>query len=102
LSAEFGGHNPYAYKLGNLIVHLLCGFVGWQVIRRFLAEDPRLSMRADMLASVVVALWLLHPINASTVLYSVQRMAQLSTLFVLLSLWTYLAARQQLIKGKLT
>ncbi|WP_052756369.1 ArnT family glycosyltransferase [Lysobacter capsici] len=101
LSAELGGHTPFAYKFGNLIVHLLCGFIGWQVVRRLLAEDPRLAARADLLASVVVALWLLHPINASTVLYSVQRMAQLSTLFVLLSLWTYLIARRQLIEGKL-
>jgi len=101
LSAELGGHTPFAYKFGNLVVHLLCGFIGWQVVRRLLAEDPRLAARADLLASAVVALWLLHPINASTVLYSVQRMAQLSTLFVLLSLWTYLIARRQLIEGKL-
>lgn len=101
LSAELGGHTPLAYKIGNLIVHLLCGFVGWQVVRRLVAEDPRLTARADLLASIVIALWLLHPINASTVLYSVQRMAQLSTLFVLLSLWTYLTARRQLIEGKL-
>ncbi|MEI2454065.1 hypothetical protein [Lysobacter firmicutimachus] len=101
LSAYFGGHTTFAYKLGNLIVHLLCGLVGWQVIRRLLAEDARLAPRADLLASVVVGLWLLHPINASTVLYSVQRMAQLSTLFVLASLWTYLAARRQLAAGRL-
>ncbi|QWF16040.1 hypothetical protein [Lysobacter capsici] len=101
LSAEFGGHNPFAYKLGNLIIHLLCGLLGWQVLRRLIAEDESLAPRADLLASIVMALWLLHPINVSTVLYSVQRMAQLSTLFALASLWTYLTARRQLIAGQL-
>lgn len=101
LSAEIWGHNPFSYKLGNLIIHLACGLTGWQVIRRLLAEDPRLSANADMLASIIAALWLLHPINVSTVLYSVQRMAQLSTLFVLASLWVYLIARRQLIEGKI-
>ncbi|MGO1000010.1 tetratricopeptide repeat protein [Lysobacter sp. CA196] len=100
LSAELSGHSPYAYKLGNLVIHLACGFCGWQVIRRLLAQDERLSANSDLFASIVVALWLLHPINVSTVLYSVQRMAQLSTLFVLASLWTYLVARRQLIEGK--
>src|SRR5262249_37581770 len=94
LSAELWGHNPFSYKLGNLIVHLACGLLGWQVVRRLLALDPRLAARADLLATVVAGLWLLHPINVSTVLYSVQRMAQLSTLFVLASLWAYLAARR--------
>lgn len=100
ISAELGGHTPYAYKLGNLIIHVACGLVGWQVIRRLLAEDKRLTANADLLATIVVALWLLHPINVSTVLYSVQRMAQLSTFFVLASLWAYLVARKQLMLGK--
>lgn len=100
ISAEFGGHTPFAYKLGNLIIHIACGLVGWQVIRRMLAEDKRLAANADLLATIVVALWLLHPINVSTVLYSVQRMAQLSTFFVLASLWAYLVARKQLVQGR--
>ena len=37
--------------------------------------------------------WLLHPLLASTVLYVVQRMAILSTLFVLLGLWGYTRGR---------
>lgn len=100
LSAELNGHSPYAYKLGNLVVHLLCGLLGWQMLRRLLAQDERLAPRADLLASIVIALWLLHPINVSTVLYSVQRMAQLSTLFVLASLLAYLFARRQLAEGR--
>jgi hypothetical protein len=101
LSTALWGADPFAFKLGNLIVHLACGVLGWQVLRRALAQDPHLSGSADLIASLLAAIWLLHPLNVSTVLYAVQRMAQLSTLFVLASLWTYLAARQQLVAGKI-
>jgi hypothetical protein len=100
LTSVLWGFNPFAFKLGNLIVHIACGLLGWQVLRRALAQDPRLSPHADVTASLLVAIWLLHPINVSTVLYAVQRMAQLSTLFVLASLCIYLSARQQLLAGK--
>jgi hypothetical protein len=45
------------------------------------------------LALLAMALWLLAPQQTSTVLYSVQRMAMLATLFVLLTLVFYLKAR---------
>lgn len=93
LSGELGGYTPYSFKLGNLVLHLLCGWCGYQVLRRALAHDPRLGKHADLTAALLTALWLLHPLNVSTVLYAVQRMAQLSALFVLAALWAYLAAR---------
>lgn len=99
LSAWAGGYDPFAFKLGNLIVHLLCGFVGWQMLRRALARDPHLRRHADLAASLLAAVWLLHPLNVSTVLYAVQRMAQVSTLFTLAAVWTYLAARRALEQG---
>jgi hypothetical protein len=101
LSSALWGADSFAFKLGNLIVHLACGLLGWHVLRRALARDPHLAGNADLLASLLAAIWLLHPLNVSTVLYAVQRMAQLSTLFVLASLWTYLSARQQMIVGNL-
>jgi hypothetical protein len=101
LSTALGGYTPFAFKLGNLIIHLACGIVGWQVLRRALALDKHLAARADMVAALLVALWLLHPLNVSTVLYAVQRMAQLSTLFALASVWVYLTARQYLVAGQL-
>jgi hypothetical protein len=101
LSTALGGFNPFAFKLGNLVIHLACGLLGWQVLRRALARDQHLSGSADLIASLLAALWLLHPINVSTVLYAVQRMAQLSTFFVLASLWAYFSARQQLATGQL-
>ena len=101
LSAWAGGYEPFAFKLGNLFVHLLCGFVGWQVLRRVLARDQRFKAHADLTAALLASLWLLHPLNVSTVLYAVQRMAQVSTLFTLAALWAYLTARTALEQGRI-
>lgn len=91
------GADSFSFKLGNLIIHLLCGWLGWAVLRRALARDTRLAPHAELLAALAATFWLLHPLQVSTVLYAVQRMAQLSTLFTLAAVWFYLAARQQLI-----
>jgi hypothetical protein len=93
------GNDPFTFKLGNLLTHLACGWLVWQVTRRVLALDSRLSAHADMVAVAIASVWLLHPLHASTVLYAVQRMAQLSTLFTLGSILVYLDARQQLSSG---
>jgi protein O-mannosyl-transferase len=100
LSAWLTGDTSFSFKLGNLFVHLACGVIGYAVLRRVLALDSRLANRAPLLAALVAALWLLHPLHVSTVLYAVQRMAQLATLFALSAIWVYLLARQQLDVGR--
>ncbi|MEG3192754.1 hypothetical protein [Lysobacter sp. D1-1-M9] len=100
VTAAIGGFSPYHFKLGNLIIHIVCGLVAWKLLARLLARDPVLARNAGIVAGVLAGLWLLHPINVSTVLYPVQRMAQLSALLVLASLWTYVRARQQLEQGQ--
>lgn len=98
-SAATGGMHPFAFKLGNLLIHIACGLVGWRLMTLLLRQHPATAAHANGLAALVAALWLLHPINVSTVLYAVQRMAQLSTLFALASLWAYVAGRTQLADG---
>lgn len=100
LTTAIGGPDSYSFKLGNLVIHLACGVLACAVARRALAEDERLAPHANAFALVVAAFWLLHPLHVSTVLYAVQRMAQLSTLFVLAALWVYLVARRNMIRGE--
>jgi hypothetical protein len=100
LSAWLGGYDPFAFKLGNLLLHLLCGLVGWQVLRCALARDRHLAGYAGLTSALLAILWLIHPLNVSTVLYAVQRMAQVSTLLTLAALWAYLAARTALQNGQ--
>lgn len=95
LNAWIGGYSPFALKLGNLITHLLCGLAIFAFLRLLLRRDPLLQPRASLSAAIIASLWLLHPLHASTVLYVVQRMAQLSTLIILLGLTFYVALRQK-------
>lgn len=99
LTTQLFGDTSFSFKLGNLIVHLACGILCWAVLRRVLARDVRLAPHAELLAALATALWLLHPLQVSTVLYAVQRMAQLSALFTLAAVWFYLVGRQQLTNG---
>lgn len=100
-NVALGGDQPFSYKLGNLLVHLLCGGLIWQTTRRLLAFDHRLKHVAAPVALVLTALWLVHPLHVSTVLYPVQRMAQLSMLFTVLALSIYLSARTQISNDRL-
>ncbi|OQW95629.1 MAG: hypothetical protein BWK79_01850, partial [Beggiatoa sp. IS2] len=95
-------HGPWAFKYVNLMIHLLNGcLVFW--LSLLLARLLVLSTeRGLILALLTTALWLLHPLQVSTVLYVVQRMTQLSTLFTLVGLITYLKGRQLLAENKLS
>lgn len=99
LSAWAGNGLALQFKIGNLAIHLGCGVLCFFLLRQLMARDVRLSSYATVPAAAATAYWLMHPMHVSTVLYVVQRMAQLSTLFALGSLLAYLAGRRQLERG---
>lgn len=100
-SAALFGTTSFGFKLGNLLLHLLIGVIVWRVAARLFSLDVRLSTRASLLGALIAAVWLLHPLNVSTVLYAVQRMAQLSALFALLAVWAFVLGRQALEQQRL-
>lgn len=100
LSAAVGGGDGFFFKLGNLLMHLACGLLVYSTLRRSLLQDPPFASKAALAASALTALWLLHPLHVSTVLYVVQRMAQLSTFFTLGCVCVYFLARRQLNDGQ--
>ena len=86
-------NNPAAFKTVNFILHLLNGILVWFLSRKlisFIEPDRRLQL---FLAFFTTALWLLHPMQMSTVLYTIQRMTQLSAFFSLLGILGYLYLR---------
>ncbi|MCH9049209.1 MAG: hypothetical protein IH836_09815 [Proteobacteria bacterium] len=97
-----GGLEPYGFKLVNLLIHL---FTAWTIflIMSWIFRTDRLldnniyhPVKPDYsrwLALLTAVIWVLHPLNVSTVLYSVQRMTQLSALFTLLGFAAYLKCR---------
>jgi len=107
-----GGLEPYGFKLVNLIIHL---FTAWTIFlivswifraNRLLDNNIYYPVKPDYsrwIALLAAVIWVIHPLNVSTVLYSVQRMTQLSALFTLLGFAAYLRCRlSQLENGQAT
>lgn len=99
------GSAPLPMKLTNLVVHLLNGWLIWQVLCKILElggpaqRGGVTGPQARTAALLVAALWTLCPINLSAVLYVVQRMESLAQLFVLMGLWLYLRGRESMLSG---
>lgn len=92
------------FKLTNIAIHLLNGLLVFGVVRRTVAlwdarQPAATGNTADAIALVAAALWLLHPVNLTGVLYVVQRMTSLSALFVLAGACFYLEGRKQQFSG---
>lgn len=99
------GIDPYSHKVVNLIIHLLTG-IGLFILSRQLVQsyrrfrNPALTEATIRWLPVIVSgLWLVHPINLTSVLYIVQRMTSLSTLFMVGALCLYLACRYRMLTG---
>ena len=89
-----GGGEARAFLQTNVLLHTLTTLAvflfAWQVLWRITGRHSRIVLLA---AFGVALLWAVHPINSQAVNLIVQRMAILATIFVLLSLCCYLAAR---------
>jgi hypothetical protein len=99
-NAAMTGLDPVPFKATNLGIHLLCGVLLYALLARLLPRDPWLKQRSALTALLITSLWLLHPMQVSTVLYVVQRMAQLSALFTLAGLLVFVRGRQCLETGR--
>jgi tetratricopeptide (TPR) repeat protein len=82
---------PWPFKVTNLVLHLLTGGLLYGLVRSLLPGKDR---QAHWIALAVAGFWLLNPMNVATVLYVIQRMAILATLFTLLGLWLYVHGRR--------
>lgn len=87
--------DSWPFKRSNLIIHMINGILLGLLIGKILAilDFEQKDIRWIALSSA--AAWLLHPFLVSTTLYVVQRMAQLSAMFVLAGLLFYVKGRLQ-------
>ena len=93
-----GDFSAFTLKATNLVIHLLIGLLLYAFLCALLRAPAAAAMGASprqqqWVAATAAAIWLLHPIQVSTVLYVVQRMAQLSTLFAMLGLCLFAHVR---------
>lgn len=91
-----GGFDPFAFKATNLVIHALAGllvfFLGLRLVS---AGAPQLERgRVQAAAAILAALWLLHPLQLTTVLYAVQRMTGLAALFLFAALLLHVQGRE--------
>lgn len=97
---------PLYFKLTNLLVHLLNGIaVYWLtalVTRRALALGKQSSDVAAQrwIPLLTTAIWLLHPLNLTPVLYIVQRMTSLAALFSFIGVGLYIEGRERLLSSR--
>lgn len=92
------GLDAWWYKYHNLLCHLLVGVgfyaLGWKFACTYLG-----TRRATWVSLAAASLWLLHPMFVSTVLYPVQRMAQLSSLWLVFGVLVFVYGRLSVTLG---
>ncbi len=87
--------DPLPFRITNLLIHFVNALLVFLLSRSLLTSRYD-DDTAQKLGLVCMALWLLHPLNASTAAYVIQRMTQLSSLFVLAGLLSYVHGRRML------
>ena len=88
--------DAWPFKRTNLVIHLLNGMLLGVLVTQILTVLEARKNDIRWIALVAAAIWMLHPFLVSTTLYVVQRMAQLSTLFIFAGLASYLYGRSLL------
>jgi hypothetical protein len=106
INAHLFGIEPYFFKLTNLLIHLITGCAIFLLCRLILTAHGRVNQpnlqphQIGWISLTVAAAWLLHPLNLTGVLYVVQRMTSLATLFTVISLFLYCSGRLRQMQAR--
>lgn len=100
LNASLFGDQLWYWKLTNLMLHLFTLTALYWLVRLLLRNSRFSASHQFWIAIFISTVWALHPLHASTVLYTVQRMTILSTLFATLGMATYIQGRNSMRAGK--
>ncbi len=89
--------NPQLFKAINLLIHCLNGLLLFFISKIIINRSDFNLAEKNVFILTVVSYWMLHPIHLTTVLYAVQRMTQLATLFTLAGLLVWFRLREDLL-----
>ena len=95
------GFVAFDFKLTNLVIHGINGILVFLLARRVTSrltessEQGACGSRFVLLPLIVATLWLLHPLQLTSVLYVVQRMNSMSATFVLVGLLIFFEGRSR-------
>jgi tetratricopeptide (TPR) repeat protein len=91
INYQVNGLDPWGYHLVNLAIHMLATMVLLGLMRRTLQTRRFQSyispQHAELLALAVAGIWALHPLQAQSVTYIIQRSESMMGLFYLLVLY---------------
>lgn len=105
LNVASTGFLPFHFKLWNLGIHVLNTLLVYWVVALLIRVYRRCSgidletVQSEWIALGAAALWGLHPLNLTSVLYVVQRMNSLCAMFSLLAIAAYLVGRIRIMEG---
>lgn len=96
LNYQAGGLEVFGYHLVNLLVHIAAGLASFWLVRLILRAHrlKEANLPGMPLALFTALVFVVHPIQTQSVTYIVQRGESMASLFYLLSLAMYLAARE--------
>lgn len=89
-----GSMDAAAFKITNVLIHGCTVFFLVFMLRRLLKLAGWNEKSAWQAALLLALAWGIHPMQVSSVLYIVQRMQTMATMFLVLALWAYLGMRQ--------
>lgn len=98
LNYYFGALEPFGYKLFNITVHIINAVGIYFLTYLLLGKNEsfgKLAPNTRLIALLIAVIWAVHPINVSSVLYVVQRMALLSAFFIIYGAWFYCWVRSR-------
>ena len=101
LDAYFFGVTPEPFKITNICIHITVGILLWYLARELLrayraSSGKFLEDRSIAWLSLAVSgLWLVHPLNLTSVLYTVQRDSSLAALFTTAAILSYMVGRRR-------
>lgn len=84
------GFDPVGYHVVNILIHLACALLLFGILRRTFASERLCRFfgeSAGPLALAVALVWLLHPLQTTSVTYLSQRAESLFGFFLLLALY---------------
>ena len=86
--------NPLGYHLTNVILHVLCVLLVFQVVKTILDDHSKMEGK-NLIAFFTAALFAIHPIHTESVSWIAGRTDILAALFFLLAFLAYILFRKE-------
>ena len=94
------GDMLWYWKSTNLVLHVLIALAIYVLFSNVLRLSGKAPETIRLVALLGALIWLVHPLHVSTVMYTVQRMTQLATLFSVVGMCAYVCGRIACAEGR--